>query len=394
MEDLLERLALLACGRRLLDVVGGRAGVHLVGGAVRDLMRHREPRELDVLVEGDVAPLAALLGPDATVHERFGTATVQTGDCRFDLASARAERYERPGALPVVRPAGVDEDLRRRDVTVNALALDLRSGELRGVEHAREDLAAGRLRVLRDESFIDDPTRLWRITRYRARLGFELEQHTAALAAAAVAGGALQTVSATRIGNELRLALAEDDPVGALAAAAELGLTPWLRVDRERTQNAAALLAQHGGRTDLLTLAASLRPDAGDALLDGLGFDGADRAVLRAAARAPQLAAQMAAAQRPSALARVLRGVPAEAVALAGADGAPQAARRWLGELRGVTLEIGGDDLIAAGMRAGPHLGARLAAVLDRRLDGELPPGREAELAAALADTQRGASTP
>jgi tRNA nucleotidyltransferase (CCA-adding enzyme) len=387
MDDLLTRVGRLPCGRRLLDAVAGHDGVHLVGGAVRDLLLGREPRELDVVVEGDVATMARDLGADATVHERFGTATVRSGGCRFDLAAARAETYARPGALPDVRPAGIDADLRRRDVTVNALALDLAGGELRAVEHAREDLAAGRLRVLHDASFTDDPTRLWRIARYAARLGFELEEHTAALAAAAVAAGALETVSGDRIGNELRLALAEPDPLAALASATALGLAPWLAPDRGRAAAALALLPPGEGRADLVVLAASLAsgPVEADGLLAQLGFTAAERAVLRACARARDLAAAMVdAGTVASALARVLRGVPLEAVALAGAHGADGAARRWLDDLRHVALAIGGDDLLAAGVPRGPEVGARLAAALDRRLDGELVEGREAELAAAL----------
>jgi tRNA nucleotidyltransferase (CCA-adding enzyme) len=383
MDDLLERVARLPCGRRLLDAAAGRDGVHLVGGAVRDLLLGREPRELDIVVEGDVEPLARRLGAAATVHERFGTATVQSDGCRFDLAAARAETYARPGALPDVRPAGIDADLRRRDVTVNALALDLASGELREVEHAREDLAAGRLRVLHDASFADDPTRLWRIARYAARLGFDLEERTAALAAAAVAAGALDTVSGDRIGNELRLALGEPDPIAALAAAAALGLAPWLAPDRERADAALALLPAGEGRPDLVVLGAALAGEPA-APLDGLGFTAAERAVLRACARAPQLAAAMAGAAQPSALARVLRGQPVEAVALAGAHGAAAPARRWLDELRDVALAITGDDLLAAGVPHGPQIGRRLAAALDRRLDGALAAGRDAELAAAL----------
>ncbi|MEA2155967.1 MAG: hypothetical protein QOE11_2107 [Solirubrobacteraceae bacterium] len=384
MENLLERLARLPCGRCLLKAAAGHDPAYLVGGAVRDLLLGREPRELDVVVEGDVGPLALELGVVEAVHERFGTATVRSpGGCRFDLASARAESYARPGALPDVRAATIDEDLLRRDVTVNALALDLRSGELRAVEHAREDLAAGRLRVLHDASFADDPTRLWRIARYMARLGFDLEQHTAELAAAAVAEGALETVSGTRIGNELRLALSEPDPVAALEAAAHLKLAPWLAVDRERTAAAIELLAGEG-RADLVVLAASLQPHLAPGLLERLGFGAADRALLAACARAPRLAAAMAAAQRPSQLARVLRAVAPEAVALAGADGAEDAARRWLRDLRHVALEIGGDDLVAAGIAPGPEIGERLASALDLRLDGELAAGRDAELAAAL----------
>ncbi|MDX6719076.1 MAG: hypothetical protein QOJ63_1330 [Solirubrobacteraceae bacterium] len=385
MEDLLERVRELACGRRLLEVAAGTGGVHLVGGAVRDLLLGRVPRELDVVVEGDVAALAAALGAGATTHERFGTATVRRDDCRWDLAAARAEDYAHPGALPDVRPAPIEDDLRRRDVTVNAIALDLGSGELRAVDHALEDLAAGRLRVLHDASFRDDPTRLWRVARYAARLGFEPEPHTAGLAAAAVAGGAAEAVSGARIGNELRLALGEPDPIAALEQAARLGLARWLEPDRERAAAALDLLAGEG-RADLVVLAAALAESGDDAdqRLAGLSFSAAERAVLRAAARASEIAAAARAARLPSQRARVLRNLPVEAAALAGATGAAEPVRRWLRDLRHVALAIDGDDLLAAGVPRGPEIGRRLSATLDRRLDGELDDDRAAQLEAAL----------
>lgn len=390
MEDLRQRLRELPCGRRLLDASSGMAGVHLVGGAVRDLLIGRVPGELDVVVEGDVGALAERLtaGEDgvavavAVAHERFGTATVRAGECRWDLAAARTERYARPGALPDVQPAAIEQDLQRRDVTVNALALDLGSGELRGVRHAEEDLAAGRLRVLHDASFIDDPTRLWRVARYAARLGFDLEERTARLARDAVRAGALETVSAARIGNELRLALAEPDPPAALEAVVALGLAPWLAPDRALAERALALLPAGEGRRDLLVLAASLAV-AADALLADLQFGAAERAIVGACLDAPALDD---APRLPSELARVLRGRPVEAVALAGARGnGKAAARRWLDELRHVGLQITGDDLRGAGIAEGAELGRRLRAVLDLRLDGVLPADREAQLAAALA---------
>ena len=100
---------------------------------------------------------------------------------------------------------------------------------------------------------------------------------------------------------------------------------------------------------------------------------------------APALEEEDPAAPRPaSELARALRDLPVEAVALAGARGAPEPARRWLDELRHVGLQITGSDLREAGIAEGPDLGRRLQAVLDQRLDGALAPGREAELAAAL----------
>ena len=386
MDDLRQRLRELPCGASLLDAAAGMTGVHLVGGAVRDLLLGRVPHELDVVVEGEVSELAARLGrrADAVAHERFGTATVRTGDCRWDLAAARAESYARPGALPDVRPAAIEQDLQRRDVTVNALALDLATGALRVVPHAEADLAAGRLRVLHDASFVDDPTRLWRVARYAARLGFDLEEHTAQLARAAVRAGVLDTVSGARIGNELRLALVEPDPSAALAAAAALGLAPWLAPDRRLAERALELLPAGEGRRDLLVLAASLAVPA-DPLLAELQFSAAERATVRACREAPALDDPPRAASQ---LARVLRGLPVEAVALAGARGGAAgaaAARRWTQELRHVALQITGDDLRAAGVAEGAELGRRLQAALDLRLDGALDDGREAQLAAALA---------
>jgi tRNA nucleotidyltransferase (CCA-adding enzyme) len=395
MDDLRERLRALPCGRRLLEAAAGIDGVHLVGGAVRDLLLGREPGELDVVVEGDVEELATRLGgvADRVAHERFGTATMRAGDCRWDLAASRGETYARPGALPDIFAAGIDRDLARRDVTVNAIALDLCTGGLRAAEHAEEDLRAGRLRVLHDASFTDDPTRLWRVARYAARLGFELEPHTAALAARAVDDGAPDTVSGTRIGNELRLALHEPDPVVALERAVALRLAPWLAPDRALAERALALLPTGEGRRDLLVLAASLAaadPDSDD-VLARLEFSAPERAIVRAAVRAPALEDDDA--RPPSALARALRGLPVEAVALAGARGAAETARRWLHELRDVGLRISGDDLIAAGIPEGPELGSRLRAVLDLRLDGALAEGRDAELHAALAERPEAGAT-
>ena len=386
MEDLLDRLRRLACGRRLLDAAGAAGGVHLVGGAVRDLLLGHVPRELDVVVEGDVDALAAALGTVTATHERFGTVTVRDGDCRWDLAAARAEDYAHPGALPVVRAASIEEDLHRRDLTINAIALDLAGGELRCAGHAFDDLQARRLRVLHDASFRDDPTRLWRIARYAARLGFELEPHTARLAAEAVAGGAPERVSRARIGNELRLALREPDPVAALEHAVRLGLAPWLAPDRDRVEAALRLLPDGEGRADLVVLAAALDIVAGDAdqRLAGLDFSAAERAVLRAAARAPAIASEALAARRASQLAHVLSGLPVEAVSLAGAGGAAEPVRRWLDELRHVALRIDGDDLLGAGVPRGPQIGRRLSATLDLLLDGELADDRAAQLATAL----------
>jgi tRNA nucleotidyltransferase (CCA-adding enzyme) len=418
----LEALSGLPGGPELLALAAGRDDVALVGGAVRDLLTGRMPRELDVVVASDAAGFAAELSlrlgapaerdgresPSASLHERFGTAVLEWESGRFDVAERRAESYPAPGALPEVRPGSAEEDLRRRDFTVNAIAVTLggpRQGQLHAAEHALDDLAGGGLRVLHERSFIDDPTRLLRLARYRARLGFEPERRTAELAVEALDGGALATVSRARVGAELRLALAEPDPVTALAALDELGvltaLDPRLRFDGDLARMALELLPDDG-RPDLLLMASlllALAPIRGEdpeltmfELLDGLEFTaGARERAIRTALVAPSLATEMAANEPASDLREELSAHTLEAVALGGALGASDSlddarafAREWFQSWRHVRLAITGDDLLAAGISEGPEIGRRLKLALRRKLDGELADGREAELRAAL----------
>jgi len=144
--------------------------VYLVGGAVRDLLLGRGRADIDLVVEGDAAVLASELEADVISHERFGTAKVRLDGHDVDIATARSEAYPHPGALPVVEPATLAEDLRRRDFTINAMAIPLR-GEPRLIDPhgGQADLAAKLLRVLHPRSFEDDPTRAIRAARSPSR---------------------------------------------------------------------------------------------------------------------------------------------------------------------------------------------------------------------------------
>ncbi|HEX8122526.1 MAG TPA: hypothetical protein VF549_14805 [Solirubrobacteraceae bacterium] len=388
-DRVLERLRALPLGARLLDALSGMEGVHLVGGAVRDLLLGGAPRDLDLVVESDAPAVAASLAerlgaPPPIVHGRFGTATVDG----VNIATARRESYARPGALPDVRPGSVAQDMARRDFTVNAIAVGLspdRLGVVNAVPGAPEDLEARRLRVLHDASFVDDPTRLVRLARYAARLGFAVEAGTLALAREAFASGAPATAGRARMGAELVLALTEPDPVAALVAlrslAGDARLDPGLEVDEELLRRVASLLPGD----PLVLLAALARGVQGDDLrawLDDIHL--AQSAVVLDAVDDPEgLAAAMREAGPPSELWRLLRRRTPQAAALAGALGAREAAARWLEDLRHVRLSITGDDLLRAGVPQGREVGERLDAALARKLDERLAT-REEELAAAL----------
>jgi tRNA nucleotidyltransferase (CCA-adding enzyme) len=348
-----------------LEAIGAAAEepVYAVGGAVRDLLLGRPRADLDLVVEGEAEALAARLGAGSVSHERFATAKVVLDGHELDLASARSESYPHPGALPVVTPAGgIEEDLGRRDFTINAMAIPLQ-GEPRLIDphggHA--DLEAGRLRILHSRSFADDPTRAVRAARYCARFDFELEPETATLLRATDLGA----VSADRREAELLRLAGEATAPRALAL-----LCKW------------GLLQPRQGGVELAERVAELFEDP--AWNEALAGERA-RTLLAAALGPAGREAELAAAQspRPSQGAELARRHDAVELALARALGA-----EWLDDFvrdwRTVELEIDGEDLRAAGVAQGPALGRGLAAALNAKLDGEAA-GREQELAVALA---------
>ena len=399
--DLRARIEALVGVGPVLPVLERGAPAYLVGGAVRDLLRGETTRDIDVAVEGPADPvaraLAARLGGEVESHERFGTATVRTADLSLDLATARRERYPRPGALPEVESAPIEEDLARRDFSVNAMAAPLaaaRRGDLLDLHGGRDDLEDGVIRVLHRASFVDDPTRLLRAVRYEARLGFAMDVETERLARAAIADNVSDTLSRSRLGAELLLLLAEERLEAALARLVDLGLDRALGLEAEPglAVRAAGAADTTGGVPALAALAA-LVPAAPAALadrLDGFGLNAAERGrVARAASSAPSLVAALGEDHSPSPSASGLRELlapePPEALALALALGAPlEPIAHYVEGLRSVRLAIGGDDLIAAGAEPSPALGRALEETLRRKLDGQVV-GREDELRVALA---------
>jgi tRNA nucleotidyltransferase (CCA-adding enzyme) len=209
--------------------------LYIVGGSVRDLLLGRRFNDFDVIVEGDAIALARALaskyGGAVTAHTKFGTAkwflpeTLKTDHDTLDLISARSETYKHPAALPTVKPGSFADDLRRRDFTINALAIRLDSshfGELRDDLNGSGDLQKGIIRVLHPRSFIDDPTRLYRAVRYEGRYGFKMDEGTLALIPEA--RPFVEKLSAQRIRHELDLILEEPNAISILKGLDEVDL--------------------------------------------------------------------------------------------------------------------------------------------------------------------------
>lgn len=228
-----------------------RMPLYLVGGVVRDIMLGRKVNDFDLVLEGNSAQFAEYIvrrfGGKIHVHPKFGTATWTPNESTFrrlnvpvfqgsgsplsfDLISARSEKYEYPGALPTVQRSSIDDDLRRRDFTINAIALRLDSepfGELFDPLGGELDLAAGLIRVLHDRSFVDDPTRMFRAVRYAARYGFEIAPETLRLVNEE-ARIVLSQLSGERLRHEFDLIFEEENPVPMLEQLKALGLLRWV----------------------------------------------------------------------------------------------------------------------------------------------------------------------
>lgn len=223
---------------QLLQDIGSTArkrgeSAYLVGGAVRDTLLGKDIMDLDLAVEGKAISLAKQIAGELkfTVkpHPRFGTATIFKDDFRIDLVTARSETYDRPGALPTIRHGTIQDDLARRDFTINSIAVSLKPGafgELIDPYLGHSDLKNKLVRVLHPKSFMDDPTRILRALRYQQRLDFEFEQHTLKLLRANL--GCLQTVSGERLWHEVELILNEDRPEKVFSQVEELGLAAQL----------------------------------------------------------------------------------------------------------------------------------------------------------------------
>lgn len=151
-----------------------------IGGVVRDELLGRESFDIDITYVGNAIEYCGRFGEVIQENPDFGTVRVNVGGREVDFASTRSESYPRKGHLPVVDKIGCSlrEDVMRRDFTINALAKSVTTREIIDYTGGLEDLKNKKLRVLHDESFIDDPTRIIRGLKFSVRFGFDLDEHT------------------------------------------------------------------------------------------------------------------------------------------------------------------------------------------------------------------------
>ncbi len=367
---------------------------YLVGGSVRDLLLGRPQVDLDVAIEGDAIGLAQELAPTegrVVKHQAFGTASVEIGASRIDLAQTRAETYERPGTLPTVYPASIDEDLRRRDFTVNAMALRLTppsAGALLDPCDGCRDLERRALRILHERSFQDDATRMLRGVRYEARLDFRLEEETERLLRRDLLY--LDTMSGARLRAELAAIFFEGRTRQMLSRCQELGILPALHPCLTFDGNADAALAraedQRPAPWDEVCLCLlTWSCDKGDveSLVQHLALPRRYQHALADAVRLRKMLSELEKRDLPPSrvvnLLDPLAISPVWALALRDGASAAEKAASYLREWRYVKSFLGASALRRLGVPAGPELGALLRRLRAARLDG-LTHSRDEEL--------------
>jgi tRNA nucleotidyltransferase/poly(A) polymerase len=223
---------------RVLSEVMAAAGeanlnLFLTGGAMRDMLAGFRIRDLDFVVEGAALKLAKTVAgrSGATIvsedeHRKSAELAFPTG-VTAQIAMSRQEKYPRGGGRPQVTPATIQEDLRGRDFTCNAIALSLNKtsrGLLLDPLNGLADIERHELRAVTAYGFYDDPTRLLRLVRLGTRLGFAVEERTAMQVANAREAEVEKTIAPAALGAELKLIGVEDNAAAIVEALAQAGL--------------------------------------------------------------------------------------------------------------------------------------------------------------------------
>lgn len=389
-----ESLDLIRAAGELAGELG--LGLYLVGGAVRDLFLGRSNFDIDLVVEGDAPKLASQLaqrgGDEIVFHRRFGTAKLRRKKASIDFATARAETYAHPGALPTVRPGSIEDDIYRRDFTINAMAIHLdldNFGKLVDPCGGEDDLKNELIRILHEKSFIDDATRILRAIRYEQRFGFQLEPTTEGLLRRDLS--MLKTISGDRIRHELELIFKEEYPEAMLQRAGKLGVLeeihPSLKGNsrlKEMFQQARSITRSPSTALYFSLMLYHVSQEEGEDFIARLRLPKSTGRAIQDTLDLKENVFFLATAQlSPSDIYQLLEGhCPLSIMANAIASDSVLLRKRlhlYLNKLRYIKTSLDGEDLQKMGISPGPRLGEILRALHEARLDQRVKSREEEE---------------
>jgi tRNA nucleotidyltransferase (CCA-adding enzyme) len=382
---------------------------YVVGGFIRDLLLRHENLDIDIVIEGDAIIFARLYaaryGARFREFQKFKTAVLIFPDgFKIDVATARTEYYEAPGALPIVEYSSIKMDLYRRDFTINTLALKLNPGEfgtLLDFFGAQRDLKEGRISLLHNLSFVEDPTRVFRAVRFEQRFKFRISKLTANLINNAVRNNFFDRLSGARLFQELKLILQEENPIPAVARLAEFDLLkavhPRLaygeasRAMLERIQAVLSwydlLFLEDHYRRWLVYFLGLVEPFSANELTDMLkGFNISPKlagSIVQGKEAADRALTSLFRLGEPtrSQIYHLLTALETEYLLYILAKSRQEASRRFISlfftHLKKLKPEMRGRDLVALGYQPGPLIKEMLERLLEARLNEMVKSRRE-----------------
>ncbi|NQS88608.1 CBS domain-containing protein [Patescibacteria group bacterium] len=414
VKDILKRRVPLKIMRILTRAgqVGEKMGyrVFIVGGFVRDTLLEIENLDIDLVVEGEgisfARELSRELGAHILVHQEFGTATLKLpGEFKLDIATSRKEFYPEPAALPKIQPASLKEDSFRRDFTTNSMAISINPksfGELIDFFGGREDLKKKKVRVLHSQSFIDDPTRIFRAIKFEQRYGFHIEKNTQKLIKFALEDKVFHKLSGKRVKEELIQILEEDYPEKNLDRMEEIGILkiihPKIHLTKEKKEISNRLIdviaiyeTLWGKRirrwlVRLCVLLENLEIEEITQLSSKYTFRREERQILIGARKDVKSILKELKAPKilPSFIYYLLQPFPSEILLLAMAKTTSKIVKKrmfsYLSHLQKVKVEVNGEDLKKLGYKPSPKFSQVLEEVKKAKLN-EIVKTKEEELA-------------
>ena len=393
---------LLVGAGEVADRIGMKA--YVIGGFVRDLVMRNHNLDVDIAIEGDGIAFAEAFSHEypcrVRAHHKFGTAVLVFPDgFKVDVATTRVEYYREPGALPTVEYSSLKLDLYRRDFTINTLAVRLNPGvfgELIDFFGAQRDIKERVLRILHSLSFVEDPSRILRATRFERRFGFAIGRHTQNLIRNAVRLELIARLPKPRLFSELELILREEEPVGILKRLASFGIGPSLhpKITLDKAQIALLeetseilvwfsllFLEEKVERWSVLFLALlnPLDPEEAKKFVAELGAGRRLREWVRIAKdEAPEITHRLLSARVVSRkfIHDCLNPLPTEVILYLMAKAKHNDIKRYISlyftQLKYVRPVITGKDLLDLGYPPGPLYKQVLDEVLERKFAGEL----------------------
>jgi len=385
---------------------------YLVGGFVRDLLLGAKNLDLDFVIEGEgikfAQDFAKKLNARLIQHKRFRTATtILKPNLKIDFATARKEYYPHPAALPLVTSGSLKDDLFRRDITINAMAISINRKNFGGLIDffgGKDDLENKRIRILHSLSFIDDPTRILRVIRFSERYNFRLKPETFTCLKEAVKMGMLDRIQPQRIRNELILLLKEEGPLKQIRRLQRLAglsfINPHLSLSKNNYKLLNAIQSQvswfkknysHRRQLDtwliyFIGLTDALKPDDIKLVCRKFVFSkGDERRILSYHSSCRKVISGLSKNKvSPVKIFDLLEPLSYEATLLIKAktkdNNVKKHIERFFGIYNGMRVFVSGDDLRRLGIKPGPDYEKIFRQVLKARLEG-LVRNKEGELA-------------